>query len=330
LAWNFLNNFHSLFIYIYAGSLFSLITVVLVISLGKIKSAELRASFFLLPLFLPVISYFIFQIFFNKPCTAGVLHNHSIAIFLSRICIAGEWLVKNMTPLFILTTGIALVKSSSNLLACRMLTIRYGITKPGKYPVIDSILFEYSKKLCTSCPRLIVTNQTHFRAFTFGILKPTIVVSKGLLNGLSKKELEAVFAHEIAHIKRKDSLVNWLAVFIRDISLFNPMAIYSFLRFLSEQEQACDDIGLSLTENATVYGQTLIKVWRNSGSLGFKDIAAGNPGSNPGFLRSIGLLEKRIKKVFDFQPEKNMGRLVKWLLIASVIFFTLIFLAFFC
>ncbi len=330
MGWNLLNNFHSLVIYIYAGSLFSLILVLLLLSLGKIKSNRLRASLLLLPLFLPILSYFLFHVFFNKPCTAGIFQGHASMSWLGWICVAGEWLATYLTPLFILALIIALIKISLSMWATRRLKIKYGIAKNSAYPVADRILRELSKKIHMSSPRLIVTDQSYFRAFTFGIISPSIVISKGLLQGLSEKELEAVFAHEIAHIKRRDSFLNWLAAFARDISLFNPVAIYSFSKFLSEQEQACDEIGLGLTRDPVVYGQTLIKVWKNSRPSNLQAVLADNLVSHPGFLRSAGLLEKRIKKVIDFQPQKKSKRSIKWPVVVSVIFFSLMFMAIFC
>jgi beta-lactamase regulating signal transducer with metallopeptidase domain len=330
LGWNLLNNFHSLVIYIYVGSLFSLILVLLLLSFGKIKSARLRALFLLLPLFLPVLSYFLFHVFFNKPCTAGIFQGHANMTWLSWICVAGEWLATYMTPLFILALIIGLIRVSLSTLASRRLKIKYGIAKAGAYPRVEHILMELSKKIHIPSPRLIVTDQSRFQAFTFGIIRPSIVISKGLLEGLSEKELEAVFAHEIAHIKRRDSFVNWLAAFIRDISLFNPVAIYSFSKFLSEQEQACDEIGLDLTKDPVVYGQTLIKVWKNSRQANLQAVLADHLVSHPGFLRSTGLLEKRIKKVIDFQPQKKSKRSMKWPVVVAVIFFSLLFMAIFC
>ncbi len=327
---DFLNNIHSLVIYIYVGSLLSFIAVILLIVLGKIHSAKLRSAFLLLPLLLPVLAYFIFHVFFNKPCTTGILQEHFGMAWLNSVCIAGQWLANNLAPLFILAIAAAVIKGSLNLLSVRRLRVKYGIAEPGQYPAAESILKDLSRKINISCPRLIVTYQDHFRAFTFGIIRPTIVLSKGLMEGLSVEELEAVLAHEIAHIKRKDYLVNWIAVFIRDVSLFNPIAIYSFSRFLSEQEKACDEIGLSLTDKAVVYGKTLIKVWKNSRPSGLYTRLAENLGSHPGFLRSSGLLETRIKKVIDFQPQKSARRMFIWPALISIIFLTLLFLALFC
>jgi Zn-dependent protease with chaperone function len=71
------------------------------------------------------------------------------------------------------------------------------------YKVIKKICSDYNIKI----PKCFIRNDSSFNAFTFGIFKPYVVISKGLYKKVSKKELKAVFAHELAHIKHKDSVI---------------------------------------------------------------------------------------------------------------------------
>lgn len=67
-------------------------------------------------------------------------------------------------------------------------------------------------------PRVYVIYDKALNAFSIGFDCPVIVVTSGLLNNLSKYELEAVFAHEMMHIKAGDSrLESFVVLFTENI-----------------------------------------------------------------------------------------------------------------
>ena len=70
-------------------------------------------------------------------------------------------------------------------------------------------------------PRLLVIDDPSLNAFTIGFkpAKSAIVVTEGLLDTLSKYELEAVLASEIVHIKNGDSrLASWAILLTDEVS----------------------------------------------------------------------------------------------------------------
>jgi len=75
---------------------------------------------------------------------------------------------------------------------------------------------------------------------TFGLFKPIIFLPLNCLTRLSIVELEAILAHEIAHIKRYDYLFAWLKLIIRAAFYYHP-GIHSLVRSIDrEVEAACD------------------------------------------------------------------------------------------
>ncbi len=66
--------------------------------------------------------------------------------------------------------------------------------------------------------------------FTIGFFRPTVVLNSSLLESFKGRRLEAILAHEIAHIKRFDSLTRWLAIVLKRLSVlksrrrFGPIA----------------------------------------------------------------------------------------------------------
>lgn len=95
---------------------------------------------------------------------------------------------------------------------------------------------------------------------TVGWLKPVILFPVGMLSGLSIPHLEAILAHELAHIKRSDYLVNILQSFAEVLFFFNPFAWILSSRIRTERENCCDDIALEICGDRLVVAKALVEV----------------------------------------------------------------------
>ena len=91
-----------------------------------------------------------------------------------------------------------------------------------------------------------------------GHFKPLILIPLGLLNGLSTAEVESIFSHELAHIKRKDYLVNLLQSFIEIVFFFNPAVLWVSQLIKTEREHCCDDLAIACVNDRKNYIQALI------------------------------------------------------------------------
>jgi len=91
-----------------------------------------------------------------------------------------------------------------------------------------------------------------------GHFKPLILIPLGLINGLSNAEVEAILSHELAHIKRKDYLVNILQSFIEIIFFFNPAVLWVSQLIKTEREHCCDDLAIACVNDRKNYVQALI------------------------------------------------------------------------
>lgn len=107
-------------------------------------------------------------------------------------------------------------------------------------------------------PRLVWLN---FREapFTIGLRRPVIAVSKVVLETLTNDELEAVLAHEMAHIARRDYIYHWGTVILRDVLFFNPLTYMICSRLSFERERACDDYGSRLSQRFRL-AKSLVKL----------------------------------------------------------------------
>ena len=77
--------------------------------------------------------------------------------------------------------------------------------------------------------------------FITGIVKPAIFIPAGMLSNMSASMVEAVFVHELNHIRRHDFLVNLIQIFAESLLFFNPF-IWKISKIIrAERELACDE-----------------------------------------------------------------------------------------
>jgi bla regulator protein BlaR1 len=79
-----------------------------------------------------------------------------------------------------------------------------------------------------------------------GVLKPVLLLPIGLATHLSTREIEAVLAHELAHIKRHDYAVNLLQSVVEVLYFFHPALWWLSARVREEREHCCDDLAVQV------------------------------------------------------------------------------------
>lgn len=91
-----------------------------------------------------------------------------------------------------------------------------------------------------------------------GHFKPLILVPVGLMMALPMAEIEAILLHELAHIRRRDYLVNLLQRFTETLFFFNPAVWWLSSLMRAEREHCCDDITLTQVDNKKHYINALV------------------------------------------------------------------------
>ncbi|MES2652474.1 MAG: M56 family metallopeptidase [Bacteroidota bacterium] len=91
-----------------------------------------------------------------------------------------------------------------------------------------------------------------------GHLKPLILIPMGLLTALQPKEIEAILVHELAHIYRRDYLINLLQSVMEILFFFNPAVLWLSTLIKAERENCCDDMAVKYTSNKVNYISALI------------------------------------------------------------------------
>ncbi len=151
-----------------------------------------------------------------------------------------------------------------------------------------------------------------------GHLKPVILLPFSMITQLSIKELEAVLAHEIAHLKRNDFLINILQSIIEAIFFFHPGMWVISKAIRTERENSCDEIAIKVTNDKINYLKALTHAWElsNDQNTNYKVAFTAKHSS---------LLQRALRIKNNDKMKKNV---TEGFIVASIIFFTLILFSF--
>jgi bla regulator protein blaR1 len=147
-----------------------------------------------------------------------------------------------------------------------------------------------------------------------GHLKPIILLPIGLCSNLTVTEIEAIIAHELAHIKRNDYLVNLIQSLIEVVYFFNPAVFLLSKIVRDERENCCDEFASQICGSKLPIAKALVQIeaFRQENNLA---MAFGRSGSS---------LKNRVKRMLGLAPEKanqNKGLLlILTLILASILY----------
>lgn len=97
-----------------------------------------------------------------------------------------------------------------------------------------------------------------------GYLKPVILIPMGMVTGLSTEQLQTIFLHELAHIKRNDYLVNVIQSLVEVVLFFNPFVWRISDMIRTEREYCCDDMVVRRHGGVRAYAHALAQLAENS------------------------------------------------------------------
>ncbi len=93
-----------------------------------------------------------------------------------------------------------------------------------------------------------------------GWLRPMILLPVSAVTGLPPRQLEAVLAHELAHIRRYDYLVNFVQSVIEVLLFYHPAVWWLSGRVRVEREQCCDDLAVGASGDALSLARALARL----------------------------------------------------------------------
>jgi len=188
---------------------------------------------------------------------------------------------------------------------------------PEIFEIIDNFILKFRLKY----PNVSLTHKNILSPFIIGVKQNTLVLPPVLIENISYSEKETLIQHELSHAKRKDNLIGWVALILRDLLFFNPFAYITYLIIKTEQEKACDKSllefsGKSSKEIATDILNLLLKIKNLKGPDKIRHEYM-NKGYNFAPMQTLNniIINNRINLLVSTKIEKiHMKKIIKILM----------------
>lgn len=131
-----------------------------------------------------------------------------------------------------------------------------------------------------------------------GWLRPLILLPAATLAGFTPMQLEALLAHELAHIRRLDYLANLVQTLAETLLFYHPAVWWASHRMRVEREHCCDDAAVALCGDPLGYARTLARL-------------AGLRSPATVMAASGGSLFARVKRLIA-APDQHEPRAPRW------------------
>ena len=154
-----------------------------------------------------------------------------------------------------------------------------------------------------------------------GVLKPVIFFPIGAINRLNVDEVEAILAHELAHILRNDYLINILLSVVESVFYYHPAIWWLNNQIKREREYCCDDIAIQYTGNSFNYAKSLVTVQEMAMYSPYLAMAFANHSNKNELMTRVNRLIKKSSNSINMKEKSISG----FILAAFLLF---IFMAF--
>lgn len=135
-----------------------------------------------------------------------------------------------------------------------------------------------------------------------GYVRPVILLPVSLATCLPAGQLEAILAHELAHVRRHDFVVNLLQTLVETIFFYHPAIWWLSRQIRVEREHCCDDLVVALLGNRVEYGRALVAIEQLRGRNTLLALGAGD-----------GSLLARVRRILGVGADRNAVSLVgRW------------------
>ena len=183
-------------------------------------------------------------------------------------------------------------------------------------PLTDSAILDLLEDCKSSMrvhtPLTVIESREIDAPSLHGFIRPRLLLPIGLTKNFSREELRHIFLHELAHLKRADIPLNWLATALLILHWFNPFIWLAVARMRIDRELACDALALSYSDAAqtAIYGETIIRLVEQFSR------PAWAPGA-VGIIENKNQIKRRIQMIAQSPHRKT------WPLVAAIVFIAL-------
>ena len=130
-----------------------------------------------------------------------------------------------------------------------------------------------------------------------GWRRPLLLLPQGIAERLAPAEMNAILAHELCHVRRRDNLLALIHMIVEAIFWFHPLVWWISARLIEERECACDEDVVSRGNAPDLYAEAIVKVckWSTESPLA---CVAGVTG---------GDLKRRIEQIMNARDVRGLS-----------------------
>jgi beta-lactamase regulating signal transducer with metallopeptidase domain len=253
--------------------------------LNPLQDWEKRRRVQLVQLFLPTLSLIVLP--------GGIWH------LFDPLCIRTAPLWDHFLDIGVIVLFAGSIVGSAILAAIRLVLMHITMKHQPTmcHPSLETRVKHFAVQQGMASIRVRVVSFSRPQALIYGIWQPTLLLSAWMEEHLDPEELEAVLAHELAHIRRVDYLINWIALFVRDAFFYLPPVRAIYTQLQQERELACDDLVTQMTHRPLALASALTKVWLHLTESSPTTLAQTLVGTQQG-------LEYRIERLLSAPSER--------------------------
>ena len=109
-------------------------------------------------------------------------------------------------------------------------------------------------------PIKIIASKSALEPGVVGVFRPVMLLPAGISDRLTDAQLEAIIAHELCHVRRRDNLLAAIHMLVEALFWFHPLVWWIGARLVDERERACDEEVLRLGSEPQAYAEGILKV----------------------------------------------------------------------
>ena len=215
------------------------------------------------------------------------------------------------TPLALALLGVWAVGFSAvvGTWAKRALKVRALLRESASYAAV-------LPRVATSLE--VRTSESLLEPALVGLVRPVLLLPRGITEHLSQAQLGAVLEHELAHWRRRDNLTAVVHMLVEAVFWFHPLVWWIGARLVEERERACDEAVVRAGHDGRTYAEGILNVCERYVASALK-CAAGISGADLK-RRVVEIARNRVMSELPMQKKILLGSFVLGTLLVPIIF----------